>query len=95
MAKKEFDKWLKVSILMTDKLPDIKPVQCPTCGQNDVRVLYTGDVDTRIGCLDVWCNSCLEGIHISRAKVPITADNVAFRTDWREPLVPNYKQVTP
>lgn len=95
MAIKDFNKWIKISIQMTAKLPNISPLKCPMCEKDDVRILYTGDKETRIGCLDVWCNSCFHGIHISRAKVPETADNVVFRTDWKETLIPNYKKIVP
>lgn len=93
MAHKNFDKWMKIGIKMMDKLPDISPLKCPKCETNDIRILYTGDKETRLGCLDVWCNSCLHGIHISRVKVPVTADNVAFKTDWDMQTIPNYKQI--
>lgn len=82
---------------MTDKLPDMSPLECPRCGQNSVDMQYVGDPDTRIGYLDVWCSSCLHGIHLSRVKVPLSANMLTFETPNEQitKKIPNFKQETP
>lgn len=82
---------------MTDKLPDTSPMDCPRCGQNSVDMQYVGDNETRVGYLDVWCSSCLHGIHISRVKVPLNANMLTFETSNEQIArrIPSFKQETP
>ena len=97
MSKKLFNAWLKISMSMTDKLPNTSPMDSPGCGQNSVDMQYVGDAETRVGYLDVWCSSCLHGIHISTVKVPLSTNMLDFDTPNEQIArrVPNFKQETP
>ena len=61
----------------------INQIKCPSCGKRGMDYIYIGDGDTRIGYLQVWCNKCLRGIHVSRAAAPPNAKFVTFETDLK------------
>jgi hypothetical protein len=48
---------------------------CPACGLGSVQWLPIGDRETRMGWILLWCDACLKGAHISRAKIP---DHIAM-----------------
>jgi hypothetical protein len=47
-----------------------RSVQCPICGIGSIKFRYTADEESRVGYCDAWCGECLNGVHISRVKVP-------------------------
>jgi len=59
---------------------DGKKGKCPACKTSTIRFQYVGDLSTRIGYLDIWCDSCLNGVHVSRAKVPENIEMLPFDT---------------
>lgn len=95
--KKSFKEWLDLVVKIQDKLPDVSLLKCPKCSQKAVDFVYVGDVNTRVGYMDIWCNSCNHGIHMSRVIVPQNAPIIPFETPIDEfpKQVPNFKQVTP
>ena len=97
MSKREFELWLDLVKEIVDKLPNVPPLLCPKCGQPKVVFQYVGDPETRIGYLDIWCKSCLYGIHISRTGIPENAHMISFKAPDEEIVkrIPNFIQVTP
>lgn len=92
-----FNEWLKLVKVIGDKSPNADNLICPKCGSNQIDFQYVGDMSKRIGYLDIWCKSCLHGIHISRTKVPANTPIISFN----EPIevvssrIPNFVQITP
>lgn len=82
--------WMKIVPQIIDNLSNIKQVQCPRCGKYGIEYLYVGDEKTRVGYLQVWCNECLKGIHISRAIAPVNARFASFDDDLSG-IVPVYE----
>lgn len=61
-----FKNWLDLGW----KLGGSEKLSCPSCGNLAVDFQYVGDTATRIGYLDIWCEECRQGIHISRVQIP-------------------------
>ena len=51
---------------------------CPECGAASVNFQYVGDTKTRVGYLRIWCSSCWKGVHLSRVRIPETAQMLSF-----------------
>lgn len=47
-----------------------RPVQCPLCGLGSIQFRYIAHEESRMGYCYAWCSACLNGVHVSRAKVP-------------------------
>ena len=62
--------WLKAGRQSADG----KQPTCPSCGAASIECQYVGDIHTRIGYADIWCNSCNRGVHVSRARAPDHVD---------------------
>ncbi|WP_105616651.1 hypothetical protein [Vallitalea okinawensis] len=87
-----FKKWLELASLIQENQTKI----CPVCGENDIDFQYIGDLVTKVGYLDIWCNKCLHGIHISRVKAPEGVNIISF--DAHGDIIkriPDFKQITP
>ena len=82
--------WMKILPKLIDNLANPQEIQCPNCGEHGVEYLYIGDEKTRIGYFQVWCNKCLKGIYISRAKAPANARFVSFNHDLIG-MIPKYE----
>lgn len=67
---KEHDEWLGVFVAITDAIPNPPSVKCPNCGESKIDFQYVGYKETRLGYMQIWCRSCLRGIHLSRVKAP-------------------------
>lgn len=92
-----FNQWLQLMKEITDQLPDPHLLTCPECGNQEIDFQYVGDPTTRIGYLDIWCQSCLHGIHLSRTRIPANATMISF-DDSEEAIserIPNFVQVSP
>lgn len=68
---------------------------CPNCGQKNYGIRNIADPESRIGYALFWCESCLYGITVSRAKAPAGTriwpiDDPASVAD-----VPKFTQVGP
>jgi hypothetical protein len=95
--KKGFKQWLDLAIVIVDNISNVPALPCPKCKKESIAFQYVGDPQTRVGYLDIWCNSCLHGIHISRVLVPQKASMLPFETQIDEisKYIPNFTQVTP
>ena len=69
-------KWLIAAAMKIDK----KASNCPICMGEWIEFQYVGNVSTRLGYLDVWCDSCHNGVHVSRAIAPNTVEMLPFDT---------------
>jgi hypothetical protein len=62
--------WLKV-FGEVGKTPDLlDTVECPRCGNKQLKAQYVGSASDRIGYGALWCQNCWHGIWVSRLKVP-------------------------
>ncbi len=84
------EKWMKILPKLTDNFVNPQEIQCPNCGEQEVEYLYIGNEKTRIGYFQIWCNNCLKGIYISRAKAPVNARFVSFDHDLNG-IIPKYE----
>lgn len=84
--------WMKIVSRIANNMVDIQQMQCPNCGKHKIEYLYVGDEKTRIGYLQIWCNECLKGIYISRAKAPENARFISFEEDLKG-IIPKYEFV--
>lgn len=91
----ESSRWFKVyNELRIDCGKGLAQVQCPSCGANDVHVLWVGDRGVRIGFAQVWCGACLRGKHFSRVEVPCGAPMLGFdERDDSPPILERIKWV--
>ena len=94
-----FNEWLELVKRVVDKTQDNKAssICCPNCESNSIDYQYVGDVATKVGYLDIWCKTCLNGIHISRIKVPENVDMLSFDTSPERiaERIPDFIQITP
>lgn len=70
---------------------------CPECGTNAIDLQFVGDVEKKIGYLDMWCTACNRGVHMSRVLIPEGASMISF-DDPAEVVsarIPNFEQVIP
>ena len=89
-----FSGWLKLSAEISIKPKPLSTLQCPECQNSTVDFQYVGDSETRIGYLDLWCNSCSNGIHISRVRVPDSAKLLEFNDASLIDRIPSFNQIT-
>ena len=93
-----YDRWLDAFIAIKEYPPGHAKVACPNCGQNTVDFQYVGNTATRVGYLDIWCNSCLKGIHLSRIiNIPENEDLIGFDEppERVRDRIPNFEQIVP
>jgi hypothetical protein len=92
-----FQDWL----VMHKKLQDDTVVKseciCPECGARTIDLQFVGDVETRIGYLDMWCATCNRGIHMSRVLIPKGAPMISFggSAEVVSARIPNFEQIAP
>jgi len=60
------------------RIVDGTPASCPNCRGSTVRLLLVARKDTRMGYGFIWCETCLEGMHISRLGVPEGFEFIPF-----------------
>jgi hypothetical protein len=77
MAKTQHSKWLR----LVGKDENKYELNCPNCGHSNIHFQYVGDTRSRIGFLDIWCDYCIHGIHISRTKIPERVDMISFEEE--------------
>lgn len=90
-----YDDWLAAYSDVYDAIPNDPHLPCPNCGHRTLRLIFTGDPDTKIGYGHFWCDTCLHGIGISRAPIPdnATMQNIHQPRDDRTPKIPNFTLV--
>jgi hypothetical protein len=90
----DFSRWLKLSADISSNSSHINIAHCcPECQSQAIDFQYVGDIASRVGFLAVWCNSCLNGIHLSRVRVPESAVLMAFDDASVKERIPAFKQV--
>lgn len=89
----DFSSWLKLSADISSNIQKKEVNKCPICQSETVDFQYVGDTDTRIGFLDIWCTSCMNGIHISRVKAPESANILTFNDEKVKARIPDFNQV--
>ncbi|SCG40975.1 hypothetical protein [Micromonospora humi] len=91
-----FESWLGAYEAVYRTLPATSDLQCPNCGHRTLRVVFTGPTGADYGYVSFWCDTCLEGIHLSRAPVPagVIARSIDAPAEERNRGIPNYRLVT-
>jgi len=91
-----YDDWLVAYSDVYDAIPGDAGVTCPHCGHQTLRLVFTGDIDQALGYGHFWCDTCLQGIGISRAPIPEGAlvQDIHLPRDEREPRIPNFTLVS-
>ena len=96
MINSKFMDWINVSTLLIKENINKPEIKCPECKQPSIDYQYVGDVLSRVGFLDIWCNSCLRGIHVSRTKAPEQLSMISFEdVDEYKNRVPKYTPIEP
>jgi len=93
-----FTKWLHLVVPIQDNRGQTQDIPCPSCGcMKCIDFQYVGNFEARIGYLDIWCNSCNHGVHMSRVKVPDGFEMLPFGTDDEtiSRRIPNFIRVEP
>lgn len=78
-------------------LPEHAAVRCPSCGQDALRIAFTGRPGDRVGFASFWCDNCRTGIHLSRVAVPggVEIVPIDLPAAERAQRVPNYTIIPP
>lgn len=96
MINPKFKQWLKLSAIVQETVPDVPKINCPNCNSTNISFEYIGDREKRQGYFLIWCNNCLEGIHISRIQIPEKAKVIPLRgPDEQIAHIPNFTKITP
>ncbi|MCM3702074.1 hypothetical protein [Paenibacillus macerans] len=96
MMNPKFKQWLQLAAVIKETIPSVPELNCPHCGSQNVSFEYIGDVQRREGYFLMWCNNCLEGIHISRIEIPEKAKIIPFGAPAEQiSHIPNFTKVTP
>ncbi|MCI8669791.1 MAG: hypothetical protein HFI34_09790 [Lachnospiraceae bacterium] len=92
-----FNIWLiEVAAKISSNQRKVTEINCPNCQKKCIDYLYIGDEESRVGYLQVWCNNCLNGINISRVKIPEGLKMISFEEDIDlENIIPKYHKITP
>ncbi|WP_434740257.1 hypothetical protein [Micromonospora sp. SH-82] len=88
-----FDDWVEAYEKVYRSLPASSEPPCPNCGNPTLRLVFTAPPGERFGFASFWCDTCLEGIHISRTLLPpgATTRSLAVPAEDREPVIPDYR----
>lgn len=91
-----FDEWLDAYDIVYRTLPTTSDLRCPNCGHRTLHLVLTGPPGSGFGYASFWCNTCLEGIHLSRAPVPdgVRVLPLDLPAEERNRSIPNYRLVT-
>jgi hypothetical protein len=76
-------------------LPASAHVPCPNCRHDALRVVFTGRTEDRVGYASLWCDHCLNGIHLSTVDIPPGVDILPLHMSLedRRKIVPKYALV--
>ncbi|PWU43339.1 hypothetical protein DLJ46_31905 [Micromonospora globispora] len=90
-----FDEWLDAYDIVYQALPGTADASCPNCGHKTLRLVFVGPPGRDVGYAAFWCDTCLEGIHISRAPIPagVVARSLASPPEERLRGIPSYRVV--
>ncbi|MDG4800991.1 hypothetical protein [Micromonospora sp. WMMD980] len=91
-----FEEWLDAYEIFYRTLPTRPELPCPNCGHQTLSMVFTGPPGAGYGYVSFWCDTCLEGIHLSRAPIPagVTARSIDAPAADRRSGIPNYRLVT-
>lgn len=91
-----FDEWLDAYDVVYRTLPAISDAPCPNCSHRTLRLIFTGPRGGAFGYASFWCDTCLKGIHISRAPIPdgVSARPIDAPPEERRRGIPDYEQIT-
>jgi hypothetical protein len=92
MSESSFYDWLR----LFDVEDENSKKECPNCGHAAIHFQYVGDLRVRIGFLDIWCDSCIHGVHISRIRAPEHVSMISFEdgAEYKR-TVPNFIRIEP
>jgi hypothetical protein len=90
-----FEEWTDAWNDVYDALPGEARPACPNCGHHTLRLVFSAKPDSEIGYASFWCDTCLEGLNISRVLVPVGAvvRDTSVPSEEREPHIPDYRAV--
>jgi hypothetical protein len=93
MTSREWQLWMDA----TDSLLRGSGVRivCPHCGSSEVAYRFVGGGPARLGYGAVWCNTCLNGVWLSRLAIPEAVPMVSIEADPTSIDIPQFRQVTP
>ncbi|MGC4862321.1 hypothetical protein [Micromonospora sp. DT41] len=93
-----FNEWLTAYDIVYRELPATSSLACPNCGHRTLRIIFTAPPAAEHGYVSFWCDTCLEGIYVSRALIPdgvtVTARSTGEPTEERNRGIPEYRLVT-
>ncbi|WP_433688997.1 hypothetical protein ACQP0I_13850 [Micromonospora carbonacea] len=91
-----FDEWLDAYDIVYRTLPATSDLQCPNCAHRTLRLAFTGPPGAGYGYASFWCDTCLEGIHLSRVVIPerTPARSLEAPAEERGWDIPNYRLIT-
>ncbi|NQF15107.1 hypothetical protein HPY31_14410 [Brevibacillus sp. HB1.3] len=96
MSNSQFKDWIKLTTIIAEIDQEVPEMECPNCHQLKIDYQYVGDLKSRAGFLDIWCNSCLHGIHLSRTKAPENVSLLSFdAAEEYKKKVPNFTPIEP
>lgn len=95
MVNSHYKKWLKLAEEVQAE-PQSCLLVCPNCSSNNIEYEFIGDSQRREGYFLIWCNECIEGLHISRVNIPENANVIPFNAPSELiSHIPNFKRVIP
>ncbi|MCO5998656.1 hypothetical protein [Actinoallomurus rhizosphaericola] len=62
--------WLRTLAKVRAGPGDAVTGSCPNCACDRLHARYIADRESRLGYTLLWCDACLQGISVSRAKAP-------------------------
>jgi hypothetical protein len=77
-SQRVWEAWYQAFRRIRAAWPQAVEVPCPNDDHGRVRISYTGDPQTRIGTVVVWCAECRQGIYLSRVSIPEGAEMLTF-----------------
>ncbi|MFF0151643.1 hypothetical protein [Micromonospora sp. NPDC005203] len=91
-----FDEWLDAYDVVYEALPAQSDHACPNCGHRTLRMVFNARPGADVGYVSFWCDTCLEGISVSRAPIPAgaTVRSTDKPVEERRPAIPNYRLAT-
>lgn len=94
MMNPKFKQWLTLSAVIHENVPRLPTISCPGCSSSHIKFEYIGDIEKRQGYFLLWCEDCLEGIHISRINIPDKAKVIPFNASHEQIVhIPNFKRI--
>ena len=90
-----FEQWTEAWNDVYEALPADSETACPNCGHRTLRLVFSAKPDSAVGYADFWCDTCFEGIHVSRAVIPdgVIVRDSSVPTEERSPRIPDHRLV--